>query len=528
VAPKLVVGLCAAVACACLAAIVAAQGGQGAPKPCQRATGQSEELSVFGPETATSGANVPPSPSSLRPFECPDAASGFPDDPTVNGISRSSANKLLSGLAATVAAVAIVAPGSAPGAELSASPSNLDAVFAKANPGDTIRLESGSYGRFRGAMKPGRVSLRPAPGATVTMALDFSPAANITVSGVTLTDVVVAEGSRNITIRNSDIPGQVILRDLTNSNVTLDGNVHRGWDKCNGCAEGRVYIPGDLSRPSGITVKNSEFVGGVSDGIQNGSNGTKILGNRFHDLQPGTPNGVHTDAIQLYGSKNTVIRGNYIRDVPDAIMAPDGTDHEVIENNVIQGDRGGYPYAVTIWSDQGSIIRHNTFADGACQFNLRCGILSIGSKSGQPAGKGTVIEDNILLDISVGDGHASVASRGYNLLAGGQPRGPGESRGKPVYVGGSEPDSRRDFLLAPGSPGRGDASDGLDIGAVIDRGNACALAKKQLRRAGKRVAKARRAVQRADGRRQTGHARKQLRKAKHRRHEARGNVDQLC
>ncbi len=518
-------GLCAVVASGCVVAIAASQDNHEALGRCLPAARQSTDRSVFGPEEATSDANVP---LSTRPSVCSGVAPGSPGGVTVNGISQSSANKLLSGLAATVAAVAVIAPGSAPGSELSASPANLNAVFAKADPGDTIRLSSGSYGTFRGGTKQGRVSLRPAPGAKVTIALDFSPAANLTVAGVTLTDVVIAQGSKNITIRNSDIPGQVILRDLTNSNVTLDGNVHRDWDKCNGCAEGRVYIPGDLSRPSGITVKNSEFVGGLSDGIQNGSNGTRILGNRFHDLEPGTPNGVHTDAIQLYGSKNTVIRGNYIHDVPDAIMAPDGTDHEVIENNVIQGDKGGYPYAVTIWSDQGSIIRHNTFADGPCLFNLRCGIVSIGSKSGQPAGRGTVIEDNILLDISVGDGNASVASRGFNLLAGGRPSGPGEARGKPVYVGGPDPNSRRDFLLAPGSPGRGDASDGLDVGAVIDRGHACALAKKQLSRAGKRVARARRAVRRADGPRQTRRAHKKVRKAKRRRHEARGNVAQLC
>lgn len=420
-----------------------------------------------------------------------------------------------------------LAPHSAVGARLTATPSTLDSVFSKADPGDTIDLQGGDYGRFDGGMKTGMVTLRPAAGANVAMELDFSPAANITVDGVRLDDVVIARGSHDITIRNSDIPGQVILDDLTDSDVTLDDNVHRDWDKCGNCGEGRIFIPGDLSRPSGITISNSEFVRGVSDGILNGSNGTRIIGNYFHDLEQGTPSGVHTDAIQLYGSKNTVIRGNFFRNVPDAIMAPDGTDHELIENNVISGDRGGYPYAVTIWSDDGSVIRHNTFADGDCMFNLRCGIVSIGSKSGQPAGRGTVIEDNIANDISVGGGQAS-ATRSNNMLFGGSPRGSGEFRGKPVFVGGSAPTSRAGYALAPSSPGIGAASDGLDVGAIIDRETACADARRQVEDVKRKVDRARKRLSNAKGHKQRQKAKAKLRKAKGQLRDARRQVDQLC
>jgi Right handed beta helix region len=430
-------------------------------------------------------------------------------------------------LAAAAVLVAGVAPHSAVGARLTATPSTLDSVFSRAGANDTIELQSGNYGRFDGGMKSGRVTLRSAPGANVSMKLYFNPAANITVDNVKLDDVAITEGSHDITIRDSDIPGQVILDDLTNSNVTLDNNVHRDWDKCGNCGEGRIFIPGDLSRPSGITISNSEFVRGVSDGILNGSNGTRILNNYFHDLEQGTPSGVHTDAIQLYGSKNTVIRGNFFRDVPDAIMAPDGTDHEVIENNVISGDRGGYPYAVTIWSDDGSVIRHNTFADGPCLFNLRCGIVSIGSKSGQPAGRGTVIADNIAADISVGGGRAT-ASRSHNMLFGGSPRGNGEIRGKPIFVGGSEPTNRGGYALAPGSPGIGAASDGLDVGAIIDRKAACADARRHAKQVKKKVKRARHRLQRAGGPKQRKHAKAKLRKAKRKLRAARRQVDQLC
>jgi Right handed beta helix region len=519
---KPAVALCAVVACACLAAVVVARADHGTVKPCP--TG--EKSSEIGTDQVPTPGNVALSPG---PPECSRPSFAPVGDATIDDISRFSENSLRNSLAAVAAALVVVfTPQAAVGAELSASPSNLDQVFARAEPNDTILLQSGSYGSFHGGVKAGRVSLRPAPGADVTMALDFTPATNISVAGVTLTDVVVAAGSRNIAIKRSEIPGQVVLRDLTDSNVTLDGNVHRGFDTCNNCPEGRVSIPGDLSRPSGVTIENSEFIGGLSDGIQNGSNGTRILHNTFHDLEPGTPNGVHTDAIQLYGSKNTVIRGNYIHDVPDAIMAADGADHELIENNIIAGDRGGYPYAVTILSDDGSVIRHNTFADGSCMFNLRCGILRIGSKDGDPTGRGTVVEDNIVNDIAVDGGRATVGARSHNLLFGGRAVGPGEIRGKPRFVGGPAPSSRAGFALAPGSPGAGAAGDGLDIGAVIDRAGVCAHARQQVRRAARRVTKARRAVRRADGRRQKRHARAKLRKAKRRLRAARQLTDQAC
>jgi hypothetical protein len=146
-------------------------------------------------------------------------------------------------------------------------------------------------------------------------------------------------------------------------------------------------------------------------------------------------------------------------------MAPDGADHELIEDNVVAGEVDGYPFAVTLWSDDGSVIRHNTFSDGACLYDIRCGVVSLGSKSGRPPGTGTVIEDNVMGKVSVPNGSASVARRSHNLLASGTPAGEGELRGVPTYTGGAAPSSYAGFRLAPGSLGVGAASDGLDIGA---------------------------------------------------------------
>ena len=84
-------------------------------------------------------------------------------------------------------AVALLAAPTADAIERHATPSNLTSVFSNAQANDTIRLASGNYGTFRGGIKSGMVTLAPEPRAHPTMELDFNPAANITISRVTVT-----------------------------------------------------------------------------------------------------------------------------------------------------------------------------------------------------------------------------------------------------------------------------------------------------------------------------------------------------
>jgi len=367
-------------------------------------------------------------------------------------------------------AVVIAAPcsGTASAADLPATPGSLPSVFASAQTGDTIVLGAGSYGVFRGGMKSGNVTLKPQSGAAVTMALDFAPASNITIEGVTLTEIEIGDArTKSITVRGADIPGQTTFRtgELQNSNILFDSNVHRDFNKCAGCGEGRIHLPENTNQPSGITIQNSKFLRGNSDGIQNGSNGTRIINNEFANIrQVDGADGVHADALQLYGSKNTLIQGNWFHDVGSAIMAPDGAEREIIEDNVIQSTN---PFAIQLGSDNGSIVRHNTLPDGACEFNKRCGIITLGSKPGLPGGRETIITDNILGEIAFTGGSATTAEENFNLLAVVGGRGLKDVRGKPTYLGGTAPTSYAGFALASGSRGKGDASDGSDRGARI-------------------------------------------------------------
>lgn len=120
------------------------------------------------------------------------------------------------------------------------------------------------------------------------------------------------------------------------------------------------------------------------------------------------------------------------------------------------------PWGVEVYADDGSVIRHNTLRyRSGCEYNLPCGILALDRKSGDPAGRGTVVTDNIATDIVLANG-STAAARHHNLVR--RNVRAGDLLGTPVFAGGAAPTAYAGFLLAPGSPGDGAASDGTDIG----------------------------------------------------------------
>jgi hypothetical protein len=251
------------------------------------------------------------------------------------------------------------------------------------------------------------------------MSVQFSPATNITLRGIDIAGLVIAgRRSRDITVRDSRFDrSQAIIRtsDLVRANVLLEHNVHDGYVKCAHCYEGRIDLVGRTAQPSGVTIRNSTFSGGNSDGIQNGGNGVQIIGNTFSGIhQIDGARGVHADAIQLYGSERTVIRGNQMHDVATGIMAPDGSDHEVIEDNVIA--TAGYPFAITLGADRGSTVRGNHLhGDGACTYNFPCGTLRIVADKRGVGSQGTVVEENVLGALAVDDASRLAMNRSNRI-----------------------------------------------------------------------------------------------------------------
>jgi hypothetical protein len=338
----------------------------------------------------------------------------------------------------------------------------LTRQFGAARAGQTICLASGKYGTFRAGSKPGVVTVRPRPGATASMALDFAPAVNVRVDGVTVTSANIAGRSRNLTIANSEFTGIAVVNaeHMVNANVVFDGNTHADIDTCTACYAGRLHIEGNSGRPSGVVVANSVFSGGNSDGVRADADGIEIRGNEFFGLRDEDP--FHTDPIQIYGGTRIAIRGNYFHDlhVSAAIMMADGGTHNVVENNVVAP--GGYTWALTWYSDNGSIIRHNTFADGKCDFENACGIINLGAKPGEQVGSGTIIRDNVLGGISYPGGDPDqIFTAEHNLSRDAIP-GARNITGLPTYVG--QAGRYSGYRLARGSLGEDDASDGTDSG----------------------------------------------------------------
>jgi hypothetical protein len=354
---------------------------------------------------------------------------------------------------------ALLVPGIARAADVQANPSNLASVFGAARAGDVIHLAGGSYGKFRGARKPGMVTLVADPGVTATISTQLTDAAFIRFQNLTV-DTANLMRSQHIEYVGNRFTGTAYVSTVGyngDSAILFDRNTHNGVAVCSSCAEGRITVHGDRSNtlPVGVTIQNSYFGGGGnSDGIQVGSRGVQILNNEIADLRQGDPSLAHTDALQLYGASYTTIRGNYIHDTASGIMSPDGANHELIEHNVIVRT-GNAP--VILGPDDGSTVRHNTFG----------GILRICTCNPGSPGRGTVVKDNIVQSLLV-EGDSTLATEDNNLVGSGSSRGAHDVKGRPTFVGGASPTSWAAFALAATSPGKRAASDGTDIGVDVN------------------------------------------------------------
>lgn len=342
--------------------------------------------------------------------------------------------------------------------DLDATPSTLAARFSAAQPGNVICLANGNYGAFKAGSKSGVVILRSANGRGATIEPDFTAATNVRVDSVTIAGGHIGGTTTNVTISNSSFT-DVFMVDSTraNANLVFDGNSHANIDAPSGSYPARltIYCTGS---PSGITIQNSVFgPGGDADGVRPDCDDVQVLRNEFADIVD--KGGNHADPIQFYGARRAVIRGNYFHnqkgEISAYIMQADGGEGNVIEDNVFAGGPG-VTFGITLYSDKGSIIRHNTFGRGVGGFNVPSGTINLGNKSGQPVSTGTIIRDNVLA--SANDGPFT----GDHNLTQSPMSGTGNVVGTPSFVGPLT--SYAGYRLSTSSPGKRAASDGLDIG----------------------------------------------------------------
>jgi hypothetical protein len=246
-----------------------------------------------------------------------------------------------------------------------------------------------------------------------------------------------------------------ILVDHDNLNNLVN---HDGWD-------GRLNVQAEDQGPGtdqGITISNSTFNGGCSKGIQvmGGAYGVQILNNEFANLSQTGCDPLHVGGIQLYGGFHSHLKGNYFHDNGDSAgglsMPADGGDGSLIEDNVWVCTCI-YPWSIQAAGNHNLLIQHNTFAGG--------GGIHFYTEQNQVAAN-NVIRDNVFTDPTNGITWDSVSggwgTHDHNLDSG--LSGTGEITGTALWTGGSKPNSYGGYHLATGSPGKGAASDGTDMG----------------------------------------------------------------
>jgi len=310
-----------------------------------------------------------------------------------------------------------------------------------------------------------------ARGASITGLITISGNVNgLTFDGPRFTDIrIVGANTRELTFRNYDQTGQLVIDGVTTAtpNILLEDFTHNDVTAAK-APNARINFSYSGRRSPVATIRRATIDGGCADGIQSGV--PFILeDSRLMNMQVGNcPNDPHTDALQLYGGPfaGTVIRGNYFYRNVQVLTAYDGVDRVLIENNVFDPGPDGERRSCQIewYSDDGSIIRHNTVVHRGASYGHIC----LDRKPAHDPGFGTVVVDNIATSIATANG-STVAQRTNNLLRSGA--GAGELTGVPTFVGGGAPTSYAGFELAPGSPGKGAGSTppGSDIGISVIR-----------------------------------------------------------
>lgn len=339
---------------------------------------------------------------------------------------------------------------------------NLAAVITGAGNGATICLTSGSYGRvtLTSFVKSPRVTVRAvsALGASVAgLSVNGSPN-GVTFDGITWSGDVGFNGTnspRNITIQNSAFGVSQLTLDTSTynlANIVFDHDTFGALNAGPNRSEGRVSVRNGGSNPSGVSITNSTFgPGGCSDGIQTGANRLVIgPGNLFTGIrQSGCTE--HVDAIQGYMADNTQVIGNFFVNNTVAFGFYDGESGLTISGNVVNGAEV---------CDLGSItnltLTHNTFRSVGCR---------IGGINFRTGGSG-LVTNNLWHGGGISQGSPAFGGTiTHNMFSSGG-TGTNNIIGTPTYTGGSAPATWPGWLLAPGSIGKGAASDGGDMGAT--------------------------------------------------------------
>ena len=374
-------------------------------------------------------------------------------------------SRWLAGLVtACVAFVVVVAPTSRAAGNCTTTLNagqDLGAAIAAAGGGQTICLHGGSYPAVSipDGGRSSYVTVTSLPGESASVGYVTGTPSFVRFAGLSMNGAT-PEGAHDLAFVNVRFrEPTTVLAYATNANIVFDHDTFDDITTPDNGYEGRLTIRGQSDKgnpPSGVSITNSHFGGGVSDGIQviGSANGVRIANNEFVGIrQSNVPRGSshHVDAIQLYGSSHTLITGNYFHDNSTGIMMPDASsDNDRIENNVFVMDE--YPWAVISSRSINLTLAHNTVVGGTLR-------LDDNTNAGPGQTTNAVVKDNAA---AVSIGKVGSAGADYNLDPDADDAH--SVRAAPRFVGGANPTSYDGFHLAPGSPGTNAADDNTDIG----------------------------------------------------------------
>jgi hypothetical protein len=297
------------------------------------------------------------------------------------------------------------------------------------------------------------------------------------------------DGATNITVRKSVFTDQFRVVNASKGIVVEDSswNYPALSDGHQGESPYKVVIDnldGNTLTAPALTFQRNSIQNGDYDGVHIGGDGVSgviIQDSVFKNLCAAGPN--HTDMLQFDnidpGASEIQIKGNWFY-APDgcgsqALTSYDaGTAGVIWEDNVC--DMSTREACLEMYGDGngtnvGSTIRHNTVVYHPDCFNCTqgAGTISLTSKSGDPVGVNTHVYDNITTRVDFENGRAS-GTQDHNMCRDFGCSGAGSFIGTPIYAGNiGAPTKWSDYCLAANSPGKGAASDGLDMGIRCQR-----------------------------------------------------------
>jgi hypothetical protein len=333
---------------------------------------------------------------------------------------------------------------------------SLARAAASAPAGSLVLVRTGDYGRFAlTSPRDGDVTFRPYPGEQPTLRGGVLRSSGIRLEGFRITGTVILEApaSRvafvsNDWITNGRDGGTNLSLRAGVRDVLVEGNRlgHEAGIRGNGINFSSTNTRAAIED---VTIRGNAIgpIRDGGDGIQ-AKNTQRLVIEANEIFGVSRPDGsrAHPDAIQsIYGAVDLVIRDNFIHDIGAQgvfIESYRGENRNFrAEGNVIT--RVAYPWTEFAARANGGYVGHNTID----------GLMLVGGSFVDALG-------NIATTgLAVGK-NSWFVREDYNLSRRfTRSRGPHSLQGSPAFAA---PD---DFTLLPGSPGKGAAPDGSDIGS---------------------------------------------------------------